>query len=496
MSRKTKLIVGFIVLLLIGAGAAAAILGTRSAVVEVETAAVRVETLGVAVTASGQIEMGERGDVFPRSPGVIEAILVEEGQQVASGTVIATLEREPFELQLKQAEAGLVQAESQLAAIERQEPGSGELRAARTATDVAWRQYQAAAKAAGASGGPGPMAAEVEAARRVTQETRRAHEQATVAFEAARSAHEASPTPTLEGARVAAEATMLQARQAHIAAQQREAGLVAANEAAARQQALAARDQAHIGYLTAKAQQDRLESTDLSPERRAARAAISQARDAVALAQRNLDESALVAPVNGVVVFRSAGSAIPGAPAVKPTIGTPVSPQAAPFSVVNMTTGQFVAQVDEADIARVAEDKKALIRVDAFPLAELSGVVTRISPIAEITATGGTTFLVYIELAEVPADVELRDGMQGDAGIEIEAISEAMTIPIEALFDEGGQTHVYVLTNGQTLVRTRVEVGTVTETEAQVLSGLEEGDEVALSGPTELTDGLRVRPAE
>ena len=86
--------------------------------------------------------------------------------------------------------------------------------------------------------------------------------------------------------------------------------------------------------------------------------------------------------------------------------------------------------------------------------------------------------------------------MQGDAEIEIEAISEAMTIPIEALFDEGGQTHVYVLTNGQTLVRTRVEVGTVTETEAQVLSGLEEGDEVALSGPTELTDGLRVRPAE
>lgn len=496
MPRKTKLIAGLIVLLLVGAGAAAAVMGARSAVVEVETATVRVETLGVAVTASGQIEMGERGDVFPRSPGVIEEILVEEGQQVESGTVIATLDREPLELQLKQAEAGLAQAQSGLAAIERQEPATGDLRAARTATDVAWRQYQVAVRAAEGSGGPGPMAAEVQAARQVTLEARRAHEQATATFEAARRAHEASPTAALEGPRLAAEAVMTQTRQAHVAAQQREAGLVAANTAAARQQALAARDQAHIGYLTARAQQERLESTDLSPERRAARAAISQARDAVALAQRNLDESALVAPVSGVVVFRSAGSAIPGGPTVKPTTGTPVSPQAAPFSVVNMTSGQFVAKVDEADIARIADGQKVVIRVDAFPLAELSGVVTRISPIAELTATGGTTFPVYIKLDDVPADVDLRDGMQGDAEIEIEAISEAMTMPIEALFDEAGQTHVFVVTNGQTLARTEIEVGTMTETEVQVLAGLRDGDEIALSGPTELIDGLRVRPAE
>ena len=46
------------------------------------------------------------------------------------------------------------------------------------------------------------------------------------------------------------------------------------------------------------------------------------------------------------------------------------------------------------------------------------------------------------------------------------------------------------------LDRTVIEVGATTETDVQVLSGLEAGTEVALSGPTGYEDGMAGRVQE
>jgi len=43
------------------------------------------------------------------------------------------------------------------------------------------------------------------------------------------------------------------------------------------------------------------------------------------------------------------------------------------------------------------------------------------------------------------------------------------------------------------LVKTTITVGATTDTEVEVLKGLEAGDVVALSGPTQYTDGMTVR---
>ena len=70
-----------------------------------------------------------------------------------------------------------------------------------------------------------------------------------------------------------------------------------------------------------------------------------------------------------------------------------------------------------------------------------------------------------------------------------------LTIPIEALFDEGGTSFVYLVEDGM-LARTEVEIGTLTETSVEVVSGVAEGDTVALSGAVELVDGMPVTLAE
>ena len=45
-------------------------------------------------------------------------------------------------------------------------------------------------------------------------------------------------------------------------------------------------------------------------------------------------------------------------------------------------------------------------------------------------------------------------------------------------------------------MRTKVEIGTITETRVEIISGVQPGDSVALSGPVELVDGMTVEIAE
>jgi multidrug efflux pump subunit AcrA (membrane-fusion protein) len=80
-------------------------------------------------------------------------------------------------------------------------------------------------------------------------------------------------------------------------------------------------------------------------------------------------------------------------------------------------------------------------------------------------------------------------GMKGDAKVEVSSQGEALTIPVEALFSEGGIDYVYVLDAG-TLKKTEITVGATTDTQVEILDGLAESQTVALSGATQYTDGM------
>ena len=120
--------------------------------------------------------------------------------------------------------------------------------------------------------------------------------------------------------------------------------------------------------------------------------------------------------------------------------------------------------------------------------------MSRVAPLAILTTSGGTAFPVYIPLSGTGTPV--RIGMQGNADIQISEITAAVTIPIEALFDEGGKSFVYVVGPGNKLAKTEVTVGTLTDTRAQIKKGVKEGDTVALSGTVKLTDGLVITPQQ
>ena len=81
-------------------------------------------------------------------------------------------------------------------------------------------------------------------------------------------------------------------------------------------------------------------------------------------------------------------------------------------------------------------------------------------------------------------------GTNVNAVIRSETVENAITIPKEALFREGGQTGVYVL-NGNKLAWRPVTLGVGNVTRTQVHE-LQEGESVAIPGGRALTDGMLV----
>jgi HlyD family secretion protein len=494
VTARTKVILAVVALVVVAGVVTAVALAARGVAIPVETATVQQEDLAMTVTAAGLVESGSRADVFPPTAGVLDTVNVRGGDRVKAGTVLATLETGPLEIQVAQARAALASAQAQEAALDKQEPSDQDLAATKAATAAAKAAYDAALDAEDAASQQAPSTSDLAAAAAARSAAWAAYDTAQEAYDALADAYEIAPNPSLEASLTAAATARDQAKAAYFQAKSAEDKLLAYDGSAAAAQAAAAVDQAYAGYLSAKAQQAKLEGTSLAAERRAAQAAVEQAREALEAAEENLADAELVAPIDGVVLLNALGAPSADGQTPQAAEGISVSPAAAPFTVVDFTGLQFVAEVDEVDIDAVDPGMKATIELDAFPEQSFETTVTSVNPAATLTVTGGTAFSVTMNLTA--DDAEVLIGMKGDVTIEVDSVPSAVTLPVEALFDEGGTEYVYLIGDDHRLERTRVETGRFTETTVQILSGVEPGQVVALSGPVELVDGARVKVAD
>ncbi len=491
MSRRTKVIAAVALLVVVGGVVVALAVGGARAV-EIETATAVDQNLAVTVTASGRVESGTRADIFPPTGGVLESVLVADGDRVSAGMVVARLETAPLEAQVAAARAALAAAESQLKAVDDQEPRSADLAAARAGTSAAWQAYQAALLAFDQVGAQAPAQADVDAAAAAKTAAFSAYSSAKTNYTTLKASVDASafPVPASLAALDSAKIAMDQAYAGYTQAVAAQSKIIAYDGSALREQSRSARDQAYAAYLSARAQQSKLEGTSLSSQRTAAQAGVDQARKGLALAEETLDDADLVAPIDGVILFNALGSPAADGKVARAAEGAAVAPQAAPFTVVDLGGLVFSAEVDEVDVDKLKAGMSGVIALDALPSEEIETTLATVRPAATQTPTGGTVFAVEFPVEGVDANVLI--GMRGDVTIEVDAVPDAVVVPVEALFDEGGTTYVYAV-DGEVLSRTEVTVGTVTETSVQILSGVSADDVVALSGQIELVDGMRVK---
>ena len=88
----------------------------------------------------------------------------------------------------------------------------------------------------------------------------------------------------------------------------------------------------------------------------------------------------------------------------------------------------------------------------------------------------------------------LLPGLYAQATILLERKANALALPLQALNQANNQTSVDVVDSSNKIVIRPVVVGIQTDTDAEILSGLEEGDMVVVSDRSSLRAGEEVRP--
>ncbi|HLH40870.1 MAG TPA: efflux RND transporter periplasmic adaptor subunit [Bryobacteraceae bacterium] len=239
-------------------------------------------------------------------------------------------------------------------------------------------------------------------------------------------------------------------------------------------------DNAEGADLAAQAQVEATKSTLQS-----AQSVLEQAKAKRAHDQVLFDYTKITAPFAGVVTERYAnyGTLLQA--------GTSSSTQALPlvrlseddlFRLVIPVPESFVRFIhigDPVEVSVPSLNKK-------FP-----GKVARFSvDVREDTRT------MHTEVDVPNPNRVLVPGLYADATITLERIPNALAVPLQAIDRNGDNTTVDVVTPDNKIEIRQVELGIQTENQAEVLSGLKEGDSVVVSDRSGLKAGQTVRPKQ
>jgi len=113
----------------------------------------------------------------------------------------------------------------------------------------------------------------------------------------------------------------------------------------------------------------------------------------------------------------------------------------------------------------------------------------------KISALGVEEQRVNVIADFIAPPASLGDGYRVEARIVIWERTEVLKVPISALFRHGQGWNVFVVEDGKAR-RRAVEIGHRTTAEAEVVTGLKEGEIIILHPSNEITEGMRVELRE
>jgi HlyD family secretion protein len=162
--------------------------------------------------------------------------------------------------------------------------------------------------------------------------------------------------------------------------------------------------------------------------------------------------------------------------------------------VADLTRMRITAYFDEPDIGNLAAGQPVTITWEAKQGKAWHGHITQ----------APTTIISYLTRFVGEAFITVDDAngdLQPNANVNVTVTTaqhpHVLSVPREALRFDRQRPYVFRIVNNK-LVRTPIQYGIVSLTEVEIVSGLHEGDTVALNATTnrDLTDGLEVTPVQ
>lgn len=203
------------------------------------------------------------------------------------------------------------------------------------------------------------------------------------------------------------------------------------------------------------------------------------AKNALATAERTLrharENTVLTSPISGVVTARNYD---PG----DMTANLPI------LTVARTQPVKAVINVSEGDLPHIRKGMPAVLKFDTYGDEEFSGTVTTIMPTVDAQSR---TFGVEVTMPN--GDNKVLPGMFGRVTLNL-GQAERVVVPDKAVVKQtgSGDHYVYVYNQDGTVSFNKVELGQRLGDSYELISGVESGSQVVVSGQARLANGAKV----
>ena len=246
--------------------------------------------------------------------------------------------------------------------------------------------------------------------------------------------------------------------------------------------------------LVAQQEVDDAQAKDLEGEAQvsSAQAALSAAQQQLEMADANQkqygalsDYMRIVAPFTGVVTMRYAdtGSLV--------AAGTSSSTQAIPVvRIAEISKLRLVLAIPESIAGQIHLGDPVKVRVQALN-SDITGKVSRFANSLDLQ-----TRTMETEIDFDNRSGKLIPGMFTETQLVLAQKPNALSVPMEAVAQNGSEATVLIVTAQDTIQERKVTVGIQGKSRIEVVSGLNESDRVVIGNRSQYHDGEKVQPKE
>lgn len=192
------------------------------------------------------------------------------------------------------------------------------------------------------------------------------------------------------------------------------------------------------------------------------------------LAALNLEYTSVRSPISGVISERYVKA------------GNMIGTDQQMYRVTDFSPLQAVLHIPEHEMAKIRNDQRAELRVDALPNETFVGHVERISPVVD-SETGTFKVTIYVDETR---DM-LRPGMFGRVKIVYDTRENTRMIPKSAVISEDLAESVYVIKDSLAFKK-EIQTGYTNGSNVEILNGLDDGEMVVTIGQGSLQDSSKV----
>lgn len=178
--------------------------------------------------------------------------------------------------------------------------------------------------------------------------------------------------------------------------------------------------------------------------------------------------------------------------------GETVTPGSTAVVVVNYNKSWVEAQIDEIDSGGVKVGDKVKITSDVYPDKVYEGMISWIAPLAELRKVAGRvkldeeSYVFPCKIKFLGRHDELKVNMSVNVDIASKRNDRALIVPREALVSKDDSSLVYKVQKNR-VYETKIDIGIRSYSSVEALSGVAEGDRVAITNLSRLKDKGRIK---